>query len=253
VFCDGQVGVDERIISSSLGHPQPTTVVHCDDERAVGLAEQTVRAKKSKSIDVRFDWIQGWARQKQFKAVFVDGGLNRADFFTKALPAHVHQEMAPMHAPPPTPAALASCPVLFSWHPLSLTPAPPASFSAKVPSLPILRHLFQPKALPSLTFSLPDGGLLPVDGSKAGALQFPKKSETVDCHIVPDASLAHDLFGASPLIGHHGRAAHDAKSVIFFDTPASTAPFLSGSKAVGAALWCLQVPVQIFRAPSCAP
>jgi hypothetical protein len=93
----------------------------------------------------------------------------------------------------------------------------------------------------------------PVDGSAAGVLQFPNKSETADCCIVPDASLAHNLFGASPLIGHHGRAACDAKSVIFFETPASTAPFLSGSKAVGAALWHLQVPVHIFRAPSCAP
>ena len=165
-------------------------------------------------------------------------------FFTKALPVHVHQEMAPMHASPPTPAALASCPVLFSLAPI-VSDTGTTHLLLRQSSLPPLRHLFQPKALPSLTFSLPDGGLLPVDGSTAGVLQFPNKSETVGCHVVPDASLAHDLFGAStsPLIGHHGRAAHDAKSVIFFDTPASTAPFLSGSKAVGAALWYLQVPV----------
>jgi hypothetical protein len=31
--------------------------------------------------------------------------------------------------------------------------------------------------------------------------------------------------------------------VHFFDAPTSTAPFLSGSKADGAALWYLQVPV----------
>jgi hypothetical protein len=65
----------------------------------------------------------------------------------------------------------------------------------------------------------------------AGVLQFPNKSETADCYIIPDASLAHNLFGTSPLIGHHGRAMYDAMSVKFFDTPTSTAPFLSGSKA----------------------
>jgi hypothetical protein len=39
VFCNGQVGVDERAILSSLGHPQPTTFIYCGDECAVGLAE----------------------------------------------------------------------------------------------------------------------------------------------------------------------------------------------------------------------
>ena len=39
VFCNGQVGVDERIILSSLGHPQPTTIIYCDNECAIGLAE----------------------------------------------------------------------------------------------------------------------------------------------------------------------------------------------------------------------
>lgn len=242
VFCNGQVGVDERIILSPLGHPQPTTIIYCDNECAIGLAEQTMRAKKSKSIDMRFDWIQDRVRQKQFKVVFVSGSLNRSDFFTKALPVHVHQEMAPLYASPPTPAVLASCPVLFSMAPI-VSDTGATHLLLRQSSLPPLRHLFQSKALPSLTFSLPDGGLLPVDGSTAGVLQFPNKSETVDCYIVPDASLAHNLFGTSPLIGCHGHAVYDATSVIFFDSPTSTAPFLSGSKADGAALWYLQVPV----------
>jgi hypothetical protein len=57
VFCNGQVGVDERIILSSLGHPQPTTIIYCDNECA----------KKSKSIDVRFDWTQDRVRQNNSK------------------------------------------------------------------------------------------------------------------------------------------------------------------------------------------
>ena len=38
-FCNGQVVVDERTILSSLGHPQHTTTIFCDNECAVGLAE----------------------------------------------------------------------------------------------------------------------------------------------------------------------------------------------------------------------
>ena len=163
-------------------------------------------------------------------------------FFTKALPVHVHQEMAPMCVSPPAPAVLASCPVLFSMAPI-VSDTGATHLLLRHSSLPSLRHLFQPKALPSLAFSLPDGGLLPVDGSNAGVLRSKNKSETVACYIVPDSSLAHNLFGASPLIGQHGRAVYDAKSVQFFDASTSTAPFLSGSKAPGAALWHLQVPV----------
>jgi hypothetical protein len=93
VFCDGQVVVDERTILSSLGHPQHTTTIFCDDECAVGLAEQTARPKKSKSVDVRLEWIQ--------------------DFFTKSLPVHAHQELAPYHASTPStvPAALSTVPL----------------------------------------------------------------------------------------------------------------------------------------------
>ena len=201
-----------------------------------------MRAKKSKSIDMRFDWTQDRVRQKQFKVVHVGGSMNVSDFFTKALPVHVHQEMAPMYASPPAPAVLASCPVLFSMAPI-VSDTGATHLLLRNSSLPSLRHLFQPKIMPSLTFSLPDGGFLPVDGSQAGVLHFKNKSETVACYVVPDSSLAHNLFGASPLIGRHGRAIYDATSVQFFDAPDSTAPFLSGSKAPGAALWHLQVPV----------
>ena len=70
---------------------------------------------------MRFDWMQDRARQKQFKVGFVSNGCDVSDFLPKpsvTLPVHVHQEMAPMHSSPPTPAALASCPVLFSMSPI---------------------------------------------------------------------------------------------------------------------------------------
>jgi hypothetical protein len=37
--------------------------------------------------------------------------------------------------------------------------------------------------LPSLDFSLPDGGVLPVNGTNAGVLTFENKSETVACYV----------------------------------------------------------------------
>jgi hypothetical protein len=97
-YANAQLGVDERQILANLGYPQPPTPVFCDNECAVGLANTTVRPKKSKSIDMRFDWIQDRVRQLQFDVRFIPGKLNLADFFTKALPVHEHVRLAPTYA-----------------------------------------------------------------------------------------------------------------------------------------------------------
>ena len=81
VFSNAQIAVDERNCLASLGYPQPPTVVFCDNECAVGLANETVRAKKSKSIDMRFDWIRDRVKQLQLIVDFIPGALNLADFF----------------------------------------------------------------------------------------------------------------------------------------------------------------------------
>jgi hypothetical protein len=97
VFSNAQLGVDERACLSSLGYPQPPTTIFCDNECAVGLASDTVRARKSKSIDMRFDWIRDRVRQNQFVVSFIKGSLNLADFFTKALPVWRHVEITPVY------------------------------------------------------------------------------------------------------------------------------------------------------------
>ena len=188
-----------------------------------------------------FDWIQDRVRQKQIKVEWIAGGKNLGDFFTKSLPVHVHQELAPCHASPPSTVPTASSTVPLQARVTSDTGA--THLLLRHSSLPLLRHLFQPKLLPSLDFSLPDGGVLPVNGANAGVLTFKNKSETVACYVVPDSLLAHNLFGTSPLIRPNGRALYDPTSVQFFDSPVSAVPFLSGSKSPDADLWHLQVPL----------
>ena len=97
VFSNAQIGADERTCLASLGYPQPPTVIYCDNECAVGLASSTVRAKKSKSIDMRFDWIRDRVRQLQFLVSFIPGAINLADFFTKALSVEKHTEVSSVY------------------------------------------------------------------------------------------------------------------------------------------------------------
>jgi hypothetical protein len=73
---------------ANLGHPQPPTVIFCDNEVAIGLANRTVCPKMSKSLDMRFHWLHDRIDQGQFRVVF----------FTKALPVTRHKVLAPFFA-----------------------------------------------------------------------------------------------------------------------------------------------------------
>jgi hypothetical protein len=97
VFANGQIAVDERRALANLGYPQPPTTIYCDNECAVGLADETVRAKKTKSIDMRFDWTRDRVKQVQLRVIFLPGVLNLADFFTKSLPVHTHVAVSPLY------------------------------------------------------------------------------------------------------------------------------------------------------------
>jgi hypothetical protein len=99
LFASARIAVDERQILADLGHPQPPTVISCDnDECAIGLANRTVTPKMSKYLDMRFHWLRDRIDQGQFRVVFVPGLRNLADFFTKSLPVARHTILAPFIA-----------------------------------------------------------------------------------------------------------------------------------------------------------
>ncbi len=94
-FMAAQQGVWIRTIAVALGHPQPPTPLLCDNEFAIGLGNDTIKQKKSKSIDMRFHWLRDRIRQGQFIIQYLAGARNLADFFTKTLPVDVHCLMMP--------------------------------------------------------------------------------------------------------------------------------------------------------------
>jgi hypothetical protein len=51
---------------SELGHPQPATVIITDNSTAAGIANDSVKQKRSKSMDMRFYWICDRVRQGHF-------------------------------------------------------------------------------------------------------------------------------------------------------------------------------------------
>jgi hypothetical protein len=102
VFINAKEGVVLRNILHSIGYPQPSTEILCDNMCAVGLASNTITPKNTKSIHMQFHWIRDRVTQQQFQVTWRKGSNNLEDFFTKALPVNVHKSIMPLlvHTPP---------------------------------------------------------------------------------------------------------------------------------------------------------
>ena len=79
-----------RIALEELGHPQPPTPLQTDNSTACGIANDTVKQRRSKAIDMRFYWIRDRVRQGQFFIYWRKGSINLADYFTKHHAASHH-------------------------------------------------------------------------------------------------------------------------------------------------------------------
>jgi hypothetical protein len=86
-----------RTTLSEMGHPQPPTPIQTDNMCAAGIANDTVKQRRSKAIDMRFYWLRDRVSQGQFLIHWRRGADNLADYFTKHhSPAH-HRVMRPQY------------------------------------------------------------------------------------------------------------------------------------------------------------
>jgi hypothetical protein len=76
-------GVPLHNTLTEMGHPQPTTPVQVDNSTTNRFANKQIKQQRSKSMDMRFYWIQDRIAQKQFNVYWCPGPTNLADYFTK--------------------------------------------------------------------------------------------------------------------------------------------------------------------------
>jgi hypothetical protein len=106
LFMNAKEGAALQNILASIGYPQPSTEILCDNMCAVGLASNTVTPKQTKSIHMQFHWVRDRVQQKQFYVTWRKGAHNLADYFTKALPIHLHKQLIQLLVKiPPTPCS----------------------------------------------------------------------------------------------------------------------------------------------------
>jgi hypothetical protein len=102
LFHNGKEAYSIRNILAELGHPQPPTPIVTDNSTTSGIANDTVKQKRSKAMDMRFYWVRDRVRQGQFHVYWKQGILNRADYFTKHHSAAHHRQMRSHYLHSPT-------------------------------------------------------------------------------------------------------------------------------------------------------
>jgi hypothetical protein len=93
LFYNAKDGCSLRTTLADMGHPQPPTLIQADNACAVGIANDTVKQKRSKAIDMRYYWVRDRVRQGQFIIYWQRGSDNLADYFTKHHPPSHHRRM----------------------------------------------------------------------------------------------------------------------------------------------------------------
>ncbi len=93
LFMNGQTAQGLRNTLRDLGFPQPATPFISDNACAVGVANRTVKQRRSKAIDMRFHWLRDRVKSGDFTVKWQPGKDNLADYFTKAHPVHHYKAM----------------------------------------------------------------------------------------------------------------------------------------------------------------
>jgi hypothetical protein len=89
LFMNAREAVYLRRILTEMGHPQPKMPDQTDNSTAEGAVNSKVQPKRTKSMDMRFEWLKDREAKEQFHFYWRSGKTNLADYFTKHhRPAH---------------------------------------------------------------------------------------------------------------------------------------------------------------------
>ena len=92
-YINGQEAVTIRTLLRELGHLQPATPIQVDNSTADGFANNTIKQKRSKSMDMRFYWICDCTNQCKLLIYWQPGITNLGNYHTKHHSPEHHQLM----------------------------------------------------------------------------------------------------------------------------------------------------------------
>jgi hypothetical protein len=92
-FHNAQSGAPLRVTLTELGHTQPPTPLRTDNSTAYGIMNETIKQKRSKAMDMQYQWLTNRVRQKQFDVYWRPGRENLGDYHTDHHSAQHHKDM----------------------------------------------------------------------------------------------------------------------------------------------------------------
>jgi hypothetical protein len=106
LFHNTRDGIPLRTTLIEMGHDQAATAIQTDNACAAGVANETVKQRRSKAINMRFYWIRDRIKQGQFIIHWQKGTDNIDDYFTKHHSPDHHKHIRSnylfeMHKPEP--------------------------------------------------------------------------------------------------------------------------------------------------------
>ena len=92
-----QTGIIFRLTLSDMGHVQPQTPVHCDNATAVGIANNTIKCQRSRSMEIIFFWIGDKVAQEMYALHWHPGQENLDDYQSKHHAGSHHVVVCPWY------------------------------------------------------------------------------------------------------------------------------------------------------------
>ena len=80
LYMNAREDVPIRTTLIEMGHPQPAAPLTTDNNTAKGILNGTLKQKRSKSINMRFNWLKYRVARKQFTVRWEPGKYNLADY-----------------------------------------------------------------------------------------------------------------------------------------------------------------------------
>jgi hypothetical protein len=119
LFHNCQDGIIFHQTLADLVHSQQKTPVHCDNVTVAGIANNTIKRQRSRSMEMRFFWIGDKVAQGIYDVSWHPGQENLADYQSKyhnganhkaVCPWYLHQANSPQYLPRAVrPRALKGC------------------------------------------------------------------------------------------------------------------------------------------------
>jgi hypothetical protein len=101
VFFNAREGDNIIVTLEEMDCPQPPFHIVTDNSTASGIANRTVKQKRSKAMDMRFYWVQDRVDQNRLRVTWEKGESNRGDYYTKHHPPNHHRAIRPTFHPEP--------------------------------------------------------------------------------------------------------------------------------------------------------